>query len=72
MPKRTPQVDCVPVSTAAHPSSQLGSDRRPIGLNKRHEDSLISYLQAHYGWHLGEDGNLYSPQPHLTGAAHRG
>jgi len=72
MPKPTPPVDCVPVSTAAQPSHQLGSYVRPVGLNKHHEKYLISYLEAHYGWHLAEDGNLYSPQPHITGASHRG
>ena len=41
----------------------------PVGLNKRHEDHLVSYLQEHYGWHLGDDGNLYSP--HLLHSVER-
>ena len=52
---------CVPVSTAGHPSPEKASHPGPVGLNKRHEDSLLSYLEHHYGWHLGDDGNLYSP-----------
>ena len=72
MPRPTLRMGRVPVSTTAQPSSQQGSDRGPVGLNRRHEDSLISYLQAHYGWHLGEDGNLYSPQPAITASSHRG
>ena len=41
--------------------SRTGVSAGPIGLNKRHEDHLVSFLQAHYGWYLGEDGNLYAP-----------
>jgi len=47
--------------------SRTGVSGRPIGLNKRHEDSLISFLQEHYGWHLGDDGNLYAPYPQQRG-----
>ena len=43
--------------------SRTDVSARPVGLNKRHEDSLISFLQAHYGWALGDDGNLYNPDP---------
>ena len=46
--------------------SRTDVSARPIGLNKRHEDSLISFLEVHYGWYLGEDGNLYAPNPALT------
>jgi len=53
----------VPVSTTGNHCPELLSQPRPVGLNKRHEDSLISFLQAHYGWHLGDDGNLYNPEP---------
>ena len=60
--KRKPlPVGRVPVSTAGEPSHQLPFNPRPVGLNKRHEDHLVSFLEAHYGWHLGTDGNLYSP-----------
>ena len=64
MPKRAygrSLKSCVPVSTAGNRSPEKVSHAGPVGLNPRHEDSLISFLQAHYGWHLGEDGNLYSP-----------
>jgi hypothetical protein len=57
---------CVPVSTAEDRSPELVSQPGPVGLNKRHEDHLVSYLQAHYGWHLGDDGNLYSPNPNCS------
>ena len=53
----------VPVSAAGDRSPKQESQAGPIGLNKRHEDSLLSFLEAHYGWHLAEDGNLYSPCP---------
>ena len=53
----------VPVSTTGDPSPEQLSHPRPVGLNKRHEDHLVSFLQEHYGWHLGNDGNLYSPNP---------
>lgn len=45
--------------------SRKGISAGPVGLNKRHEDSLISFLQQHYGWYLGQDGNLYAPDPAL-------
>ena len=62
---------CVPVSTAGHRSPEQASQSRPIGLNKRHEDSLLSFLEHHYGWHLGDDGNLYSPHiRHSAGMDH--
>ena len=51
----------VPVSTAGNPCPEKASHTGPVGLCKRHEDSLLSFLEAHYGWHLGDDGNLYSP-----------
>ena len=56
----------VPVSTTGNPSPEQASHPGPVGLNKRHEDHLVSYLQAHYGWHLGDDGNLYSPNPNWS------
>ena len=34
---------------------------RPVGLNKRHEARLVTYLVDHYGWTLCADGNLYNP-----------
>ena len=56
----------VPVSTAGNRSPEQASYPGPIGLNKRHEDSLLSFLEAHYGWTLAEDGNLYAPNPITT------
>ena len=56
----------VPVSTAENRCPEQASQTGPIGLNKRHEDSLLSFLEVHYGWHLAEDGNLYSPCPSNT------
>lgn len=49
--------------------SRTGVSAGPVGLNKRHEDSLVSYLQEHYGWHLGDDGNLYAPYPQVRSNA---
>ena len=51
----------VPVSITGNRSPELASQPRPVGLNKRHEASLITYLVDHYGWVLCTDGNLYSP-----------
>ena len=51
----------VPVSTTVNPSPELVSHPGPVGLNKRHEARLITYLVDHYGWVLCADGNLYSP-----------
>jgi hypothetical protein len=58
----------VPVSTAEKPSPGTESQPSPVGLNKRHEDSLISFLECHYKWHLAEDGNLYSPHTRHSAA----
>ena len=57
---------CVPVSTTGNRSPEQRSHAGPVGLNKRHEGHLVSYLQEHYGWHLGDDGNLYSPNPNYS------
>ena len=51
----------VPVSTTGKPSPELESQPRPVGLNKRHEARLVTYLVDHYGWTLCDDGNLYNP-----------
>ena len=51
----------VPVSIAGNPSPEQASHPRPVGLNKRHEASLITFLVDHYGWTLCADGNLYNP-----------
>ena len=34
-----------------------------IGENKAHMNRLIGVLVHTYGWTLGQDGNLYSPNP---------
>ena len=34
-----------------------------IGHNKAHMKRLIGVLVHTYGWTLGQDGNLYSPNP---------
>jgi hypothetical protein len=55
---------CVPVSTTA---SRLSN--RPhgslvlVGQNKAHMKRLVGVLVHTYGWTLGQDGNLYSPNP---------
>ena len=56
--------DCVPVSTTAKLVSNHET-RVPalIGTNKRHMHRLVGVLVHQYGWILGQDGNLYSPNP---------
>lgn len=34
-----------------------------IGENKAHMKRLVGVLVHTYGWTLGQDGNLYSPDP---------
>ena len=57
-------LDCVPVSTT---ESRLS--KREIGVpvligqNKAHMKRLVGVLVHTYGWTLGQDGNLYSPNP---------
>ena len=57
-------LDCVPVSTT---ESRLS--KREIGVpvligqNKAHMKRLVGVLVHSYGWNLGQDGNLYSPNP---------
>ena len=34
-----------------------------VGQNKAHMKRLIGVLVHTYGWTLGQDGNLYSPNP---------
>ena len=51
----------VPVSTAGDRSPELESQKRPVGLNSRHESRLVTSLVDYYGWTLCADGNLYSP-----------
>ncbi len=63
---------CVPVST-----TELRLSKREtgvpvlIGHNKAHMRRLIGVLVHTYGWTLGQDGNLYSPNPAETGWGER-
>ena len=67
MPKRSLKTR-VPVSTTGDPSPEKRSHHRPVGLNKRHEARLITFLVDHYGWVLCADGNLYCPHGASTAA----
>jgi hypothetical protein len=55
---------CVPVSTT---ETRLAKRETGvpvlIGHNKAHMNRLIGVLVHTYGWTLGQDGNLYSPNP---------
>ena len=55
---------CVPVSTT---ESRLAKRETGvpvlIGQNKAHMNRLVGVLVHTYGWVLGQDGNLYSPDP---------
>jgi hypothetical protein len=37
-----------------------------IGHNKAHMQRLVGVLVHTYGWTLGQDGNLYSPDPSMA------
>ena len=54
----------VPVSTTETVTS-IRETRVPalIGTNSRHMQRLVGVLVHQYGWILGQDGNLYSPNP---------
>ena len=71
-PVRPVSLACVPVSTT---ESRLS--KREIGVpvligsNKGHMHRLIGVLVHTYGWTLGQDGNLYSPNPSETGWGER-
>lgn len=55
---------CVPVST-----TELRMSKREtgvpvlVGANNHHMKRLVGVLVHTYGWTLGQDGNLYSPNP---------
>lgn len=61
---RPVSLDCVPVST-----TELRLSKREtgvpvlVGANKGHMERLVGVLVHTYGWTLGQDGNLYSPNP---------
>jgi hypothetical protein len=42
-----------------------------VGQNKAHMNRLVGVLVHTYGWTLGQDGNLYSPNPVETGWGER-
>ena len=54
----------VPVSTTESRTSN-DETRVPalVGANKHHMNRLVGVLVHQYGWILGQDGNLYSPNP---------
>jgi hypothetical protein len=58
---------CVPVSTT---ESRLAKRETGvpvlIGHNKAHMQRLVGVLVHTYGWTLGQDGNLYSPDPSMA------
>ncbi len=58
---------CVPVSITETFTSTVET-RVPalVGANKGHCRRLIGVLVHTYGWTLGQDGNLYSPNPAAT------
>jgi len=68
MPSKRPNTavlsDCVPVSTTDTRVS-IHETRVPalIGANNHHMNRLVGVLVHQYGWILGQDGNLYSPNP---------
>ena len=54
----------VPVSTTATRLSKRETGVPVlIGENKAHMKRLVGVLVHTYGWTLGQDGNLYSPDP---------
>ena len=63
---------CVPVfTTATRLSKRETGVPVLIGQNKAHMRRLIGVLVHTYGWTLGQDGNLYSPNPAETGWGER-
>ena len=70
--KRSVSKVCVPVSTTESRMSKRETDSLLHGTNAAHRDRLIGVLVYSYGWTLGEDGNLYSPNPSETCWGDRG
>jgi len=55
---------CVPVSrTEARLSKRETGVPVLVGQNQAHMRRLVGVLVHTYGWTLGQDGNLYSPNP---------
>lgn len=57
--ERAVSMTCVPVSTTG-PVASIDETRRAS------RDRLVGMLVHLYGWTLGQDGNLYSPNPSET------
>lgn len=57
---------CVPVSTTASRLANRETEQVLVGTNRAHLNHLIGVLVHSYGWTLGQDGNLYSPNPAET------
>ena len=57
----------VPVSTTASRMSkrEIGVPVL-VGANKNHMAHLVGVLVHTYGWILGQDGNLYAPDPSMA------
>ena len=53
----------VPVSTTASRLASRETETVLVGTNRAHLHRLIGVLVHSYGWTLGQDGNLYSPNP---------
>ena len=54
---------CVPVSTTESRLANRETEQVLVGTNRAHLNRLIGVLVHSYGWTLGQDGNLYSPNP---------
>ena len=57
---------CVPVSITGTRLSNRETPFELHGTNAAHRDRLVGLLVHIYGWTLGQDGNLYSPNPAET------
>jgi hypothetical protein len=64
--KRSVSMSRVPVSTTEERLSKRAIPDVLHGANAAHRDRLIGVLVHIYGWTLGQDGNLYSPNPAET------
>ena len=63
---------CVPVSATARAASLLETHlAKDTRTDKARQAFLIGVLIHTYGWTLGQDGNLYSPNPAETGWGER-
>ena len=65
------KADCVPVSITEASLSVTEIDKRLDHQNRVLLRRIIGKLVHDHGWTLGQDGNLYSPTPALTGWGER-